>query len=295
MTHARGDGVLAVDKPEGPTSHDVVARARRALGTRRIGHTGTLDPFASGLLLLCVGRATRIAEYLSELPKTYRAVARLGEATDTLDRTGVLVSRSDAWRGLDRAAVAAALEAQTGERLQVAPAYSAKKVAGERLYRLARRGQVTEVKPSPVTIHRIHLEHVELPDLSFEVECSSGTYIRAIARDLGEALGTGAHLIELRRTKVGSHDVSTAVPLDSLEEPAVVERAWMNPLRALGHLPQAVVDAKDAAAISHGREVPAPVGFAPGSTLVVGYDGALLAVASIQDGALRPKKVFASA
>lgn len=287
------EGILPVDKPEGPTSHDVVASARRALGTRRVGHTGTLDPFASGLLLLCVGRATRLAEYLSGLPKTYSAVARLGESTDTLDRTGTLIADSEAWRGLEEARVRAALESQAGDRLQVPPAYSAKKVGGERLHRLARRGEVVEAAPSPVTIHRIELERLDLPDVAFHVECSSGTYVRAIARDLGDELGTGAHLTWLRRTRIGDWDVASAIPTDALTDPSAVRGAWVDPLAALRHLPRVDVDDGDAADLGHGRVVPAPGELAPGTLVAVAHRGHLLAIARAEDAGLRPRKVFA--
>src|SRR5688572_18456712 len=158
------DGVLPVDKPAGPTSHDIVARARRALHIRRIGHTGTLDPFASGLLLLCIGNATRIAEYLIDLPKTYRARMRLGASTDTGDLTGSTVYESDGWRALDRDRVVEALRAQVGRIQQVPPAFSAKKVAGERAYDRVRRGEEVRLEPVEVEIFRIDVLEVDLPD-----------------------------------------------------------------------------------------------------------------------------------
>src|SRR3954470_7378446 len=191
---AAPNGVLPVDKAVGPTSHDAVAAVRRALKTREVGHTGTLDPFASGLLLVCVGRATRLAEYLTGLPKTYVATMRLGEATDTDDLTGEVIHSSDAWRSLSKDAIADALRAQVGTIQQLPPSYSAKKVAGERLYAAARRGETVERKPVAVTIHSIRVLGIDLPDVEFEVECGAGTYIRAIARDTGAALGVGGHL-----------------------------------------------------------------------------------------------------
>ncbi|HUF76850.1 MAG TPA: tRNA pseudouridine(55) synthase TruB, partial [Longimicrobiales bacterium] len=183
------NGVLPVDKPAGPTSHDIVDRARRALRTRRIGHTGTLDPFASGLLLLCVGPATRLAEYLTALPKSYEATLRLGVATTTDDAEGEPVRTSDAWKAVDESAVRTAFERQTGDILQVPPAYSAKRVAGERMYDVARRGGTVELEAVPVHVSRIELTRFEPPEVDFTVDCSSGTYIRAIARDVGEQLG----------------------------------------------------------------------------------------------------------
>ncbi|HEU0078306.1 MAG TPA: tRNA pseudouridine(55) synthase TruB, partial [Longimicrobiaceae bacterium] len=190
---ARG-GVLPVDKPVGPTSHDAVAAVRRALRIRQVGHTGTLDPFASGLLLVCFGPATRLAEYLTPLPKTYRATMRLGEATDTDDRTGEVLARSDAWRELTEAQLRAALERQVGEIEQLPPRFSAKKVGGERMYAAARRGEEVVRTAVPVTIYAIRVIRIALPEVEFEVECGAGTYIRAIARDVGDALGVGGHL-----------------------------------------------------------------------------------------------------
>ncbi|HEX5727009.1 MAG TPA: tRNA pseudouridine(55) synthase TruB, partial [Longimicrobiaceae bacterium] len=247
------NGVLPVDKPAGPTSHDAVAAVRRALGTRQVGHTGTLDPFASGLLLVCVGPATRLAEYLTALPKTYRATLRLGEATDTDDLTGETLSTDDGWRALSEDRVRAALAAQVGEIEQLPPRYSAKKVAGERAYAVARRGGEVERKPVRVQIHALRVLSVELPEVEFEVECGAGTYIRAIARDAGEALGVGAHLRALRRTRVGPHAVESAVPLDALGDGARVRAALLSPADALAHLPRVVLDEAGAGDVAHGR------------------------------------------
>ncbi|HET7322236.1 MAG TPA: tRNA pseudouridine(55) synthase TruB, partial [Longimicrobiaceae bacterium] len=163
-------GVLLVDKPVGLTSHDAVARARRALGTRKIGHTGTLDPFASGLLLLCIGSATRLSEQLTGLRKRYSATLKLGEATDTDDLTGEVVSRSDEWRELDETQIREALQAQTGEIQQLPPRYSAKKVAGERMYAAARRGEEVERTPVAVTVYDLRVTRIAPPEVDFEVE-----------------------------------------------------------------------------------------------------------------------------
>jgi tRNA pseudouridine55 synthase len=285
-------GVLPVDKPVGPTSHDVVAAARRALRERRIGHTGTLDPFASGLLLLCVGSATRLAEYLTDLPKSYRAVARLGASTETDDHTGAVVATSEEWRTLSPERVREALSRMEGPLLQVPPAYSAKKVAGERMYDRARRGEAVELAPVPVHIYRIEVLSIDLPEVEFEVECSSGTYIRAIARDLGEALGVGGHLAALRRTRIGVHDVSRAVPLAALGEPEAVAAAWIPPAEALAQLPRVEVAEEAAAAIAHGKAVPAPAGGGEGAVVAVTAGGELLAVAEARGGLLHPRKVF---
>jgi tRNA pseudouridine55 synthase len=290
------DFVLPVDKPEGPTSHDIVAIARKALGERRIGHTGTLDPFASGLLLLCVGRATRLAEYFSALAKSYEAEARLGVRTDTLDRDGQVVAESEAWQEVTVEAIETALAGLRGEILQVPPRYSAKKVAGERAYRSAREGRAMELPPVPVTVYELELTGVDLPVVRFRVKCSSGTYVRALARDLGEELGVGAHLTSLRRTAIGAWSVGDAVPLEDLEDPARVSEAAVEPLAALGHLPTLVVDDEAADRIAHGQAVPLPDAGAAakeGEPVAVAHSGTLVAVAQTDDGVLRPSKVFA--
>jgi tRNA pseudouridine55 synthase len=290
---ARG-GVLPVDKPEGPTSHDVVAAARRALRTRQVGHTGTLDPFASGLLLVCFGPATRLAEYLTPLPKTYRATLRLGEATDTDDLTGEVVARSDGWRDVTEERIREALARQVGEIEQLPPLFSAKKVAGERMYAAARRGEAVERRPSRVTIHRIDVLAVRLPEVEFEMECGSGTYIRAIARDAGEALGVGAHLTALRRTRMGPHSVDAAVPMDALGDAERVLSAVLAPAEAVSHLPRVTVDEAGAADVRHGRALPAPEDLPAGTPLaVLGADAALLAIGERAGGRIQPRKVLA--
>lgn len=287
------DGVLAVDKPEGPTSHDVVARVRRALGTRAVGHTGTLDPFASGLLLVCVGSATRLSEYLTGLPKTYVATMRLGEATDTDDLTGEVIGGSDGWRSISREQIDAALRAQVGTIEQLPPIYSAKKVDGERMYAAARRGEAVERKPATVTIYDIRLLGMDLPDVEFEVDCGAGTYIRAIARDAGEALGVGGHLRVLRRTRVGPYSVEPAVPLDLLDDRARVDAAMLTPLEAVAHLSCVRMGDDAFTALRFGRALPA-VGDEPeGRPLALASEGGtLLAIAERIGDVLQPRKVF---
>lgn len=291
MTAAGPDGILPVDKPVGPTSHDVVARVRRALGTRKVGHTGTLDPFASGLMLVCVGRSTRLSEFLTGMDKRYLATARLGVRTDTLDDRGEVVEESDAWRALDRATVEAALEALRGPIDQVPPQYSAKKVDGEAMHRRARRGEHVELAPRPVTVHELEIESFEAPELRFRCMCSSGTYIRAIARDLGDALEVGAHLTDLRRTSVGPFEVAGALTLDDLEDAARVAGAWIDPLDALAHLPRVDVDEAGVRALGYGQRVDVPDA-AEAELVAVAADGVLVAVGRVADGTLAPRKVF---
>jgi tRNA pseudouridine55 synthase len=285
------EGVLPVDKPAGPTSHDVVRAVRRVLEMRRVGHTGTLDPFATGLLLVVLGRATRLAEYFSALPKHYSAVMRLGAATDTDDATGTVIAASDRWRAVDTAALERAAMTQTGTIRQRPPAYSAKKVGGQRAYDAARRGEERILESVDVHVSALRITRVALPDVQLEVECSAGTYIRAIARDIGDVLGTHAHLVELRRERIGSFAVADAVPLDALD-PVRIRAACIPPLEALAHLPRVAVDATAEAALSRGLAVPL-AGPSPGGPVVASREGRLIAIAEVVDGMLQPRKVFA--
>lgn len=256
-------GVLSVDKPPGPTSHDVVARVRRALSVRRVGHFGTLDPFASGLLVCGVGPATRLAPFCVSHAKTYLARVRLGWTSSTDDAEGELRATGAA-EPPPAAAVAAACQRWIGEVEQVPPAFSAKHVDGRRAYARARAGERVELPPSRVRIDRIEILAYDWPDLELRVECGPGTYIRALARDLGADLGTGAHCGALRRTRSGPFDVDAAVSWESLADPATVRGALAGPEAAVSDLPVAELDAAAAAAAAAGRTVPAPDGTAGG-------------------------------
>jgi tRNA pseudouridine55 synthase len=282
--------VLPIDKPAGPTSHDVVARARRALGVKRIGHTGTLDPFASGLMLLCVGWATRIAEYLSDLPKTYHATARLDGRTLTDDNTSEVLEPSERWRALTREQIEAALQAQTGDIMQLPPQYSAKKIAGERAYDIARRGDVATIAPVPVHIDRIALTALRLPEIEFEVECGSGTYIRAIARDAGAQLGTGGYLTALRRTRVGSQDARDALAAEEMDNMDAVRRAAITPLRALAHLPTLTLTEAEERAIRFGQAIERDTPMR-GTVKLVRAD-VLVGIGEVDGPRIRPHKVL---
>jgi tRNA pseudouridine55 synthase len=295
-------GVLPVDKPAGPTSHDVVALARRALHTRRIGHTGTLDPFATGLLLLCVGHATRIAEYLSGMDKRYSATVRLGAATDTDDSTGTVTARADT-SAITATLVEQALAPFRGAVLQMPPQYSAKKRGGERAYTAARQGRAVSLEPVPIHIHELALVSLELPVVELDVLCSSGTYIRSIARDLGSALGVGGHLTALRRTAIGPHSVAAALSLDRLSVLDAVHEALLPVMSALPHLPRMDLDDDTAAAVGHGRRVRladaglvAPEAGADNAAtpqpVLMTAGGALLGVGELRAGVLHPRKVF---
>jgi tRNA pseudouridine55 synthase len=209
-------GILLIDKPEGVTSFEVVRRARKALGIRKIGHLGTLDPMATGLLPLCLLEATKLVPYLMPEPKVYRAAVRLGITTDTQDATGAVVDTSEVLPDPERIYQAAV--AFVGEVTQVPPQYSALHCQGERAYRLARRGEAVALSPRTVMVYELTVDKVALPEFTMTVRCSQGTYVRTLAQDLGEALECGAHLSALRRLAVGALRVEEALPLSALAE-----------------------------------------------------------------------------
>jgi tRNA pseudouridine55 synthase len=245
------DGVLVVDKPAGPTSHDIVDRVRRALGERRVGHTGTLDPFATGVLPLCLGKATRLARFLAEGEKVYRASVRLGFATTTDDRTGEPLGEPHPV-ALPRGAVEETLATLVGTFDQVSPAFSAKRVGGRRLYEFARRGEAAPRQSARVTVHAIDLVAFAGERLEIDVRCSAGTYVRALARDLGERLGVGGHLTALRRTRSGRFDLAQAVPADDLTDAA----RRLVPLGALlPELPAVCIPASSRRLVRDGRDL----------------------------------------
>ena len=240
------DGVAVIDKPAGWTSHDVVAKARKVLGTRKVGHSGTLDPDATGVLVLGVGRATRLLRYVTELPKSYEAEIVLGVETDTLDSSGRVTARHD-MSGVSAEQARDAAAALTGDILQVPPMVSAVKVGGQRLHSLARAGVEVEREARPVTVHRFDVAPVPGGEavLRAAVDCSSGTYVRALAADLGRALGGGAHLRNLRRTAVGGFKLASARPVESVE---VLPMA-----QAVKHLAGVTVGSAVAAEVANGR------------------------------------------
>ncbi len=283
-------GVLLVDKRAGHTSHDVVARTRRALGIRRIGHTGTLDPFATGLLLLCIGVATRLVEYFHRLSKTYEATLRLGEETTTHDPEGEVCRRSQAWRDLRREDVAEVLRSHVGRLEQRPPVYSAKRVGGRRAHRLARQGAEPSLAPVIVHVHRLEATDFQPPELHLRARVSTGTYVRALARDLGRALGCGAHLVALRRTEIGPFHVGDALSEDRLDEAGPGCRGWLSLSEATAWLPRRELDEAEAEGVRHGRSVPArEVG---DGVVALVRDGRLLAVAERRQDVLQPRKVF---
>ena len=243
-------GVLVVDKPSGPTSHDAVERVRKVLGQPRAGHTGTLDPFATGALAVCVGKATRLVRFLAEGDKVYRAGVRLGFATTTDDRLGEPLGEPRRVTA-EPAAVQAACRALTGALMQVPPLYSAKRVAGQRMYDLARQGQAVAREAVPVTVHALDVLAVEGDRVELEVRCSPGTYVRALARDLGAALGVGGHLQALRRTRTGAFGLEQAVAWDDL--PARGRDAVLPLASLLTEMPAVTVGAEGREYLRHGR------------------------------------------
>ena len=278
-----------MDKPAGLTSHDAVQRVRRALRTRQAGHTGTLDPFATGLLVVLVGRATRLARFVEPQPKTYLATARLGARTDTDDLTGAVLEEAPV-EGLSGERVREALARFLGVQRQRPPAYSAKHVGGERSHRLARRGAMVEPPETTVTVHRIEPVAWDPPSLTFRATVSAGTYLRAIARDLGERLGVGAHLTALRREAIGGLRVEDAVALDR-----VAPEALLPPARVLRHLPAVELDPTARAAVVHGRAVADGGAVEQTGGPVMLVSGAeLVAVARPEQGWLKPTVVLAS-
>ena len=284
-------GLVIVDKPSGLTSHDVVARIRRLAGTRRVGHAGTLDPMATGVLVVGVEKATRLLGHLALTEKEYLATIRLGQATDTGDAGGTVVSAAPAGE-LALARVRAAAAALTGEIQQVPPAVSAIKVGGRRAYQLARAGQAPALAPRAVTVHEFTISDPRpaggLLDVTAAVRCSSGTYVRALARDLGESLGVGGHLTMLRRTRVGPYGLGQARGLDEL---AAGLRVIPLAEAAAAAFPVRPLTGAEAVSLSHGASL-SPAGAGPGPVAALAPDGTLVALVEEQGGRARPLAVF---
>jgi tRNA pseudouridine55 synthase len=292
------DGLVVVDKPAGLTSHDVVARVRRLAKTRRVGHGGTLDPMATGVLVIGVNRATRLLTYVIGARKRYAATIRFGETTVTDDAEGDVTAATGA-SGVTDEAVRAALREQTGEIEQVPSAVSAIKIDGRRAYHRVRAGEEVELPPRRVTVYRLDVGDLRRPgdrdvlDVDVDVACSSGTYIRAIARDAGRALGVGGHLTALRRTAVGGFTLDEAATLAELEEraPDVVSLSMSDAARRA--FPQRTASADDARVLRHGGPL-APAGI-EGPYAVFDASGEVLAIVSERDGSARPEIVLSPA
>jgi tRNA pseudouridine55 synthase len=290
-------GLVLVDKPAGMTSHDVVARVRRLAGTRKVGHAGTLDPMATGVLVVGVDKATRLLGHLTLADKQYLATIRLGQATSTDDAEGEVTAAPGAAR-VTQDEILAAVTALTGPIEQVPPGVSAIKVGGQRAYKLTRDGQAPELAARPVTVHEFTITALVRPsdadgdilDLEATVTCSSGTYVRALARDLGQALGTGGHLTRLRRTRSGSYRIEDARTLDELAAEFTV-----TPLAeaAAAAFPRVDLTEQDAGRVAHGGRLPAAtLPTAAGPAAVFGPDGSLIALMLQDGGRTRPLAVF---
>ncbi len=256
-------GILNVHKPVGPTSHDVVAMIRRWSGIRRVGHAGTLDPMAEGVLLVCLGKATRVAEYLMRSTKRYRAEITFGSSTDTYDAQGTIVSISPSEHiPVSVQAIERALRRFTGQIEQVPPLYSALKRNGRPLYELARKGEKVTLAPRKVTVEQITIRSWQRPVLSIEITCGPGTYVRSLAHDLGSALGCDAHLSALCRTASGQFTVETATPLDALRDAFREHRAgrFLHPLdSALSSFPPVTFESGEAQKLLHGQALTMPL------------------------------------
>jgi tRNA pseudouridine55 synthase len=277
-----------VGPPDAPTSHDVVEIVRRALGTDRVGHLGTLDPFAAGLLVILAGRATRLAAFAVGWDKTYEGVIRLGVATTTDDATGRPLAISEAWREIDREHVEQALARFRGTYDQQPPAYSAVKIAGERAYRRARRGEQVAPPPRRVDVTELELVRWGLPDVGFRATVSGGTYVRSLARDVGATLGCGAHLAALTRTRVGPYRLT-----DAIAPEAVTPRDLRDPAELVRGLPRWELDETGRAAVLHGRPVPAGDGAPETGNVALFSGGHLVAVAERLGELLKPRVVVA--
>jgi tRNA pseudouridine55 synthase len=293
-------GVLVVDKPAGPTSFDVVRRVRRLLGAEKAGHTGTLDPAATGVLAICLDDAVKLQRWLAEGDKAYEATVAFGAATATQDAEGEVVARGDP-SGLGAEAIRAALPRFVGEIDQLPPMYSAVRVGGRRLHEAARAGEEVERAPRRVRVHALELAELSAPAegilrARLHVRCGKGTYVRALAADLGRALGVPAHLAGLRRTEAGPFRIAQAIPLAEAEglartDPAALRSRLVPLAQALSTFPAAALSRGEARDLAHGRAVARPeVGEGPVRAL--GPDGRLVAVCEARGGVLRPLRVL---
>jgi tRNA pseudouridine55 synthase len=287
--------VLLLDKPAGVTSNQALQTARRLLDATKAGHTGTLDPLATGLLPVCFGEATKVSQFLLGAQKTYRARARLGITTTTADSEGeVLRERPVA---VDEAAISAALAAHTGDITQVPPMHSALRHDGQRLYELARRGETVERLPRPVHIGRLEVLNLEGDRFEIELDCSKGTYVRTLIEDIGEALGCGAHMTALRRLRVGALDVAQAVDFERLrhaahEGPAALDACLLPVADALAHLPQLRLALPEAERLRHGQAVRLAQPLVTGWVAVFDAQDAFLGMAESADGQLLPRRLI---
>ncbi|MBI3862166.1 MAG: tRNA pseudouridine(55) synthase TruB [Planctomycetia bacterium] len=287
-------GLLNINKPAGMTSRRVVDLVARAARTKRTGHAGTLDPLASGVLVVCVEWATRLVPFIQDRRKSYSAKFLLGRQSDTDDVSGRVVEVTGAVAPT-RDAVESALRAFVGEIMQVPPQFSAVHVGGVRAHHAARRGETVDIEPRPVVVHRIELRDYAYPELAIDIECGSGTYVRSIGRDLGNALGCGAVMSALVRTAIGEFTLDTAISLADLESGQIVDHL-LPPLTAVAHLPRRTCDPTECTALIHGKTIPADqeIGEAGSDIALVDGSGNLFALAKFDAGlrALQPRQVF---
>jgi len=293
-------GVLLLDKPSGMTSHDVVDHIRKAAHTRRVGHTGTLDPSATGLLIICVGEATRLSEHLTRLDKVYEGFLRFGIVTDSYDMDGKVLEENSVPE-ISPEEIQKAFAVLTGKIQQIPPMVSAVKVGGQRLYKLARKGETVERKPRDVTVKEFSLLDYEAPLARFRIECTSGTYVRALCHDVGQSIGCGGTLDSLRRVAVGRHRVENATPIDGFENVDDIYEHLI-PMGEVLDLPEVVVRAKGEHLVATGgalrrAELKEDCPVTEGWIQVKSDRGELLALAQVEKGPAEiqvlPKRVFA--
>ncbi len=299
------DGILNIDKPSGPTSHDIVAKVRRILGQKRVGHTGTLDPLATGVLVVCVGKATRLVEYLVGNDKAYSARMVLGQTTSTCDSEGEATSDTDASH-ISVEMVKDVLPRFTGRIQQIPPMVSAVKHNGKRLYELARKDIEVERRPREISVHRLELTGFAAgshPEVGLFVVCSSGTYIRTLCADIGEALGVGGHMAGLNRNRVGAFSLDDSITLEGLQQ--AVDEGRVNKVimpmdQALTDMPSVAVGAQDEMLVAHGGEIAVRLDDQEGTLVrVLSEDGRLLSVGRLRhrgsESVISPEKVFIAA
>ncbi|HRF93607.1 MAG TPA: tRNA pseudouridine(55) synthase TruB [Aggregatilineales bacterium] len=287
-------GFLNINKPLGMTSHDVVAKIRRSFKIKKVGHAGTLDPLATGVLVLCLGDATRLSDYVMHSQKTYVAEIRFGQTTDTYDSEGQIITSTDATH-LTQAHLEAILPQFTGDIQQIPPMYSALKRDGKKLYDLARAGETIELEPRPVTIHKLTITQFNAPTAHIEIQCGSGTYIRSLAHDMGQVLGVGAHLTGLVRVSSGAFDLSKAYDLENLLTNPDWKSCLVDEHSALAYLPRIELNEVDSDHILHGRNpLHAPI---PEGEFGRAYspNGTFIALLRAENSGWRPHKVFATA
>lgn len=286
-------GVLVIDKASGVTSFQVVKQIRQLTGARKVGHTGTLDPMATGVLPLCLGEATKIAGLLLDGDKAYEGSALLGVETDTLDITGQVVARHDVGTAITRGAVEEVLCQMEGVQLQVPPAYSAIRTGGQRAYQRARRGEEVSLAPREVNIRRFALTSWDPPDLHLSVECSKGTYVRSLVADVGQQLGCGATLTSLRRVRSGPFTLEQSITIEQLERRLAQDTLNIITIdEALGHLGAVEVSSKEAEQLRHGQPVDKGEAWTEGELLRLRCTEGIVALGKVRDGKLWPKRVF---